>query len=289
MNRFITHTGRQPIWLDDINFMQDSVSGEVAKLVNGLTDNNDTVILSGIDKVVSNGYVSYTSGIIAINGELLSVDRALFNGDGDYRFAVNDIADNAGDRTLVDTGNDVECYIIRSAVITPAMVIPGKPDTRPKVDDVPRYHDLLRAKVAEEVLVNKTVQSGVNMAKIKLVRRDNTYWLSCQYKGTSPTFDIEMTDLTAMRDLCVSYDQWMGDSSSPHWLLGTYYCASGYQYQTTDGVTGTGILPVMVTTILDRSNPSVKWHLKIDVGINQSFSDQRLLSGGFSVELMRRL
>lgn len=288
MNRFITHTGRQPIWLDDINFMQDSVSGELAKLVNALTDNNNTVILSGIDKVVTDEYVSYSSGIIAINGELLSVERAIFERDGDYRFAIKDIADNAGDRTLADTGNDVQCYMIRSAVIVPAKVMHDKLDPSPKVDDAPRYRDLLRAKVAEDVLVNQMVYSGINAAMVKLVRRDNTYWLSCQYRGRgSIEFDIEMTDLTAMNDLCVSYDRWMDDKLHPHWLLGTYYCASGYQYQTTDGFTGSGVLPVMVTTLLDRTNPSEKWHLTIVVGPNQSFGDEMALSGGFSIELVR--
>ena len=52
MDRFLTFEGRQPIWLDDFNFMQDAVESDIKKLVDSLLealdyDGSSAVILSG--------------------------------------------------------------------------------------------------------------------------------------------------------------------------------------------------------------------------------------------------
>lgn len=41
MDRFLIFEGRQPIWLDDFNFMQDAVESDIKKLVDSLLEQLD--------------------------------------------------------------------------------------------------------------------------------------------------------------------------------------------------------------------------------------------------------
>ena len=73
MNRLLTYEGGQPIFLDDVDFLQDSCSGALATLITGLLKGSPLpCILSGVESFGINNY-GVTAGVIAYRGEIFEV------------------------------------------------------------------------------------------------------------------------------------------------------------------------------------------------------------------------
>lgn len=157
MNRFLTHTGRQPIWLDDLNFIQDSFADEIKKLVQGLVGmTNDAVILTGCE-VTQNEDGTYTvsEGVIYLKGEILRLPEGVYAQIDTLRIREDVSYDSNGDRILQDSRDEVSCYRCNNAHLTVPKIMNGKPDTSPYFSGCIRLDDIISSKVKTVVLGNK--------------------------------------------------------------------------------------------------------------------------------------
>lgn len=77
MNKFLTYAGTQPVYLGDIDFMQNAVRDgfrDIARALMDLTSDTPNAILQGLEKSTRVGAGEYySSGIVVINGELYEV------------------------------------------------------------------------------------------------------------------------------------------------------------------------------------------------------------------------
>ena len=158
MNRFLTHTGRQPIWLDDLNFIQDSFADEVKKLVQGIVGlKNDPVILSGCEVSMNeDGTYKVSEGIIYLNGDILRLQEGSYPQIDTLRIREDISYDSNGDRTLLETSDVVSCYECKAAELTVPRIAQGKPDTSPSFSSCIRLDDILDSKNKKVVLVHQT-------------------------------------------------------------------------------------------------------------------------------------
>lgn len=178
MNRFLTFEGRQPIWLDDFNFMQDAVESDIKKLVDSLLealdyDGSSAVILSGCKPSSEiTATTTYTEGVIYSNGKLLKVKQSTVsnrnNLPGSYlTFTVSKEYDPAGDRTMIDSGEEKSCYEKPVAALT-------RTNSGPHLV---RLSNLITAKYGEKVLYNRELDG----CRFRLVRKDDTCFLSGRF------------------------------------------------------------------------------------------------------------
>ena len=178
MDRFLTFEGRQPIWLDDFNFMQDAVESDFKKLVDSLLealdyDGSSAVILSGCKP--SSEYTAtttYTEGVIYSNGKLLKVKQSIVSNRNNppgsrLTFTVRKEYDTAGDRTMIDSGEEKSCYEKPVATLT-------RTDSGP---DLVRLANLIWNKYGEKVLYD----GKLGECRFRLVRKDGTCFLSGRF------------------------------------------------------------------------------------------------------------
>lgn len=174
MNRFLTHTGRQPIWLDDLNFIQDSFADEIKKLVQGLVGmTNDAVILTGCE-VTQNEDGTYTvsEGVIYLKGEILRLPEGVYAQIDTLRIREDVSYDSNGDRILQDSGDEVSCYRCNNAQLTVPKILNGKPDTSPYFSGCIRLDDIISSKVKTVVLYENTIDvSKGDVGKVGIVRK----------------------------------------------------------------------------------------------------------------------
>lgn len=197
MDRLLTFEGRQPIWLDDIDFLQDSFAGEIARLVEGLVPMSripDVVILKGCEKAqVSTGVQKFNAGIIYCKGEILRVDASSVQLAQLYSFKIYQETDPAGDRILQDTEETVSCYQKRSA----AIVASNTDSTNMYLyNNAVRLSDLLENKygIAENVLYVGGGESNNATSHFKLVRNDSSFTLTGTFNGLELDFELEVND-----------------------------------------------------------------------------------------------
>ena len=80
MNKILTQTGGQPVFLDDIDFSSQATRDAFKALCRALSlDDIGTCILQGCDVTISGTQYTWTEGYIAINGEIYKVDAGTIN------------------------------------------------------------------------------------------------------------------------------------------------------------------------------------------------------------------
>lgn len=120
MNRYLTYAGQQPVYLGDINFMQDAVRGGFTQLARAIMNSgSDTMnaILQGIEfSRESSSSVSWTAGIVMLNGELFAVAAGTASVEESDPLYFNVNVSLSGARTFKD-GQTHGCFQIRTATI----------------------------------------------------------------------------------------------------------------------------------------------------------------------------
>ena len=118
MNKYLTYAGKQPVYLGDINFMQDAVGATFAQLLRGVlnsSDNSMNAILQGCVLTHSGGTTSWTAGVVVLGGEVLPIQAGSVSGNiNSLYFHVS--SSLSGQRTFGD-GSSHECFETRSAII----------------------------------------------------------------------------------------------------------------------------------------------------------------------------
>ena len=110
MNKFLTNRGEMPIWLGDIDFMNEAVRDSLIGLAKAITGQDDpTCIISGCE-VSSTGV---TAGLVMLSGEILPVEGSTIVSPS-YHLEIN--STYSGDRTFKD-GTVHSAYETRVAVV----------------------------------------------------------------------------------------------------------------------------------------------------------------------------
>lgn len=122
MNKFLTFAGTQPVYLGDIDFMQNAASQGFSQIAAALLNSPaDTLnaILQGVE--VTNpapNTVSWTSGVVVIAGEILPLASGSITADpSETPLYVHVVSALSGERTFKD-GTTKQCYETRSATIS---------------------------------------------------------------------------------------------------------------------------------------------------------------------------
>lgn len=119
MNKLLTYAGVMPVFLGDINFMQNAAADAFKQLARALMNSgSDSVnaILQGVEITSGGQDVEWSAGIVVLNGEILPVAAGgvTAQGPNELYFHVNSVL--SGERTFKD-GNSHDCYDTRTAVI----------------------------------------------------------------------------------------------------------------------------------------------------------------------------
>jgi len=152
MNKLLTYAGVMPVFLGDINFMQNAAADAFKQLARALMNSgSDSVnaILQGVEITSGGQDVEWSAGIVVLNGEILPVAAGgvTAQGPNELYFHVNSVL--SGERTFKD-GNSHDCYDTRTAVINT--------DSTDGIafDSLERLH--------EEVVVDDHVYAGDRMS-----------------------------------------------------------------------------------------------------------------------------
>lgn len=120
MNNYLTWAGTQPVYLGDIDFMQDAVKQAVLLLIRSMANDADAtpnVILQGVDFAASTAYqLTWTDGVVVLDGEILPISAGSLpreSGDVPYFHVVST---TSGSRTFKD-GQTHDCFETRVATI----------------------------------------------------------------------------------------------------------------------------------------------------------------------------
>ena len=121
MNRLLTYAGQQPIYLGDVDFVQDAAKESftcIARALMNLSSNSLNAILQGVELTqMTESYVSWTAGIVVLDGEILPIEAGSVRatlGSTPLYFHVDVV--QSGERTFKD-GVSRKCWATRSATI----------------------------------------------------------------------------------------------------------------------------------------------------------------------------
>lgn len=113
MDKFLTFAGTQPVYLGDVDFMQTSAANTFKQLARALMDSNNA-ILQGVKITRGGDNVTFSPGIVVLNGEILPFEGAILTTAEAYYFHVESTL--SGARTFKN-GESHDCYETRKAVI----------------------------------------------------------------------------------------------------------------------------------------------------------------------------
>lgn len=161
MNKLLTYQGAQPVYLGDIDFMQNAASAGflmLAKAISGLGSDTMNAILQGVVITrVSSSQTHVSAGVVVLNGELLPVEEATINVSwrAPLYFHIDSVL--SSERTFKD-GQSHKCHDTRSAFIN------GVSTDGIALESVPRTSILLDNHVYEK----DTVTGNVEDARLRI-------------------------------------------------------------------------------------------------------------------------
>lgn len=176
MNKLLTFPGQMPVYLGDLDYMNQTVRDTFLQLLKGLTgQERPTCILSG---AISTGY-EVTEGVVVLDGEILP-SRAVSSSDyikDYYYYGFNVETIYSGGRTFKD-GSYHDCYESRIAV---PVVDPNAAVKYPLRDDaanllIPEFSQLLTRVMKSDVLAGDSVKTTGNITRsVQIIRQGNLF------------------------------------------------------------------------------------------------------------------
>lgn len=124
MNKYLTFAGTQPVYLGDIDFIQNASSQVQNLLLRALLNSASGTansILQGVEfSTPSAGTIAWTAGVVALGGEVLPIEAGSLTG-GATPISISDLffhvsSTLSGSRTFKD-GTSHDCFDTRVAVI----------------------------------------------------------------------------------------------------------------------------------------------------------------------------
>lgn len=174
MDKFLTFPGQQPIYLGDIDFMQTAVGKALKNLLIGYTGNADgSAILAGVELSVNGADISWTEGVVAIEGDILPVAAGTIIGGASSTLYFNVVATLSGSRTMKD-GTVRQCWQTKTAAVTT------------EVTDYPVL-DFDRAGLAQKAMVYTFANTPTSESTYAYLANCGGAWIFAFRR----TFDIE--------------------------------------------------------------------------------------------------
>lgn len=113
MNKLLIHKGGQPVYLEDLDFIQESFAESFKNFVRAITDQEDIdepIVLAGMKRFGSNGI---TGGIVAFGGRIFVVDQ---HDDIDDGCNLLNFKKTTGEPRRLKNGSTVDVYEYEEAV-----------------------------------------------------------------------------------------------------------------------------------------------------------------------------
>lgn len=123
MNKFLTYQGQQPLYLGDIDFASQAIRDAFKLVLRGLTGSDSAnAILRGVAPSArsSSSSVSFSAGVVSIDGEILPVEASLVSGTISDTFYLRIKSTYGGSRTFKN-GETHSCWETRSVEVTAAV------------------------------------------------------------------------------------------------------------------------------------------------------------------------
>lgn len=119
MNKFLTFQGQQPLYLGDVDFASQAIRDAFKLVLRGLTGSDSAnAILRGVVPSTRSSSVSFSAGVVSIDGEILPVDASLpISGTLSDTFYLRIKSTYGGSRTFKD-GETHSCWETRSVEVT---------------------------------------------------------------------------------------------------------------------------------------------------------------------------
>lgn len=103
MNKYLTFAGRQPVFLGDIDFMQNAVRDTFAQLLKGYTGlATPTAILHGLTLAATADSIAWTDGVVCLAGEILPVPAGALTGTSGGPYYLSIVTEYSGEREMGD-------------------------------------------------------------------------------------------------------------------------------------------------------------------------------------------
>lgn len=118
MNKILTFQGQQPLYLGDIDFASAAVRDAFKQLLKGLTgDDSANAILQGVVGLAGSSSVTFSKGVVSIDGEILPVEVSTVSGYLSDTFYLRIKSAYSGARTFKD-GESHQCWETRTVEVT---------------------------------------------------------------------------------------------------------------------------------------------------------------------------
>lgn len=187
MDKFLTHTGLQPVYLGDINFIDKTVRDAFAKTFKAMTRGEDSAILWGCERTssTSSGKIrlQWTAGIVMLGGEIFSVDAGSTNGTAQsgFNFIIETSYDESGRRQM-KTGEEVDCYEIRKATIVGYTFLPEEHWPLEDVKTLDNINANFITSICDKVLAEHNSSNDWVKINARLFKSGSSYYVSGVFK-----------------------------------------------------------------------------------------------------------
>lgn len=180
MNKLLTYAGQQPIYLGDIDFLQDSAGSMLTCLARALmnqgSDSLNAILQGVILSQQTQSHISWTAGVVVINGEILPIPAGTVRGtlgSTSLYFHVEVVED--GTRTFKD-GEEHACWATRTATIT------AESSGGVAVSGVTRLH------VESDDAVYEGVSGSANITSAKLIKKNGMWYIDAHISLASGSY-----------------------------------------------------------------------------------------------------
>lgn len=121
MNKFLTFSGTQPVYLGDIDFMQNAASAAFKQLLRGIlnspSDDGMNAIIQGVELSYNGNAWSWTEGVVVLAGELLPIEAGTISDIGYTRNLYLHVRSTLSGTRTFKNGQSHDCYETRDAII----------------------------------------------------------------------------------------------------------------------------------------------------------------------------
>lgn len=180
MNKLLTYAGQQPIYLGDIDFLQDSAGSMLTCLARALmnqgSDSLNAILQGVILSQQTQTHISWTAGVVVINGEILPVPAGTVRGTlGTTSLYFHVEEEQTGTRTFKD-GEEHACWATRTATIT------AESSGGVAVSGVTRLH------VESDDATYEGTSASANITSASLIKKDGLWYIDAHVSLESGSY-----------------------------------------------------------------------------------------------------
>lgn len=178
MNKFLTYAGTQPVYLGDIDFIQNAAGDAFALLARAFMDSADgslNAILQGVEKTWNSSVVTISPGVVVLDGEILPFEGVTLTSPVAFYFHVESTLSSS---RVFEDGNSHQCHSTRKAIIN---------DTAGggiAVDSVQRLHV-----PSDDAVYNNASASGFAQSG-RLVRKSGLWFMEMLVSVVESSSDV---------------------------------------------------------------------------------------------------